>query len=159
MHHISISFTVQSTNAQKLINLEVHGRRAEVVEASNDDKDALSLAFQGAEGIYATTLYNVDMKKKFDPDNIEELESGRAIIAAAQSNSKALKHFLFQTMMRFKTHPPDLGLPIPIHYKTKYELEEEIRNAEPKLPWTFLRQPACKYRELFLLFLCSDDDV
>ena len=79
-----------------MINLEVDGRRAEVVEASNNDKDALSLAFQGAEGIYATTLYNVDMKKKFDPDNIEELESGMAIISAAQSNSKTLKHFLFR---------------------------------------------------------------
>ena len=99
------------------------------------------------------------MKKKFDPDNIEELESGRAIIAAAQSNSKTLKHFLFQTMMRFKTHPPDLDLPIPIHYKTKYELEEEIKNTEPALPWTFLRQPACKYRELSSLFLYSDYDV
>lgn len=142
-------YPVESTNAKKLIELEIDGRKAEVVEASNDDKEALTVAFDGAEGIYATTLYNVDMKKKFDPDNKEELECGRAMIEAAKTTSSTLKYFLFQTMHRFKTHPTDIGLPIPVHYMTKYALEEEIKNTE--LPWIFLRQAGYMRQVRFLL--------
>ena len=140
---------VESANAKKLIELEVNGRKAEVVKASNDDQEALTKAFNGAEGIYATSLYNVDMKKKFDPENKEELECGRAMIEAAKSTSTTLKYFLFQTMHRFKTHPTDLGLPVPVHYMTKYALEEEIKNTE--LPWIFLRQAGYMRQVRFLL--------
>lgn len=144
---------LKSSNAQRLIDLEVEGRKCQVVEADNFDVDALTNAFEGARGIYATTVYNVDRKKKFDPDNLEELESARAMVQAAKNanpeGSSVLKNFLWQTMMRYKTHPPDLGLPIPAHYKTKWDMEKEIQ--ESGLPWIFLRQPAYMRQFRFLL--------
>ena len=129
---------LQSKLAQRLAKLEVEGRRCELVQAATEDESALRQAFDGAHGIYGTTVYNI-YAKKYRAENPEELAQGRALIAAAAA-CKSLQHFVWQTMTRFDYPPEDLGLESPIHFRTKWQLEEEIKAAG--LPWTFLRQPA-----------------
>jgi hypothetical protein len=43
-------------------------------------------------------------------------------------------------MGRLEIPPEEIGLESPIHFRTKWQFEEVIRDAG--LPWTFLRQPA-----------------
>lgn len=124
--------------ADRLRQLEVEGRRCEVVRAANDDEVALRQAFAGAAGIYATTIYDIHARR-YVADNPQEMAQGRALIAAAR-DCPTLEHFVFQTMTRFDTHPEDIGLESPIHFRTKWQLEELVKEAE--LPWTLLRQPA-----------------
>lgn len=124
--------------SRRLAQLEVDGRRCELVQAANEDEPALRKAFDGATGIYGTTVYNI-YAKKYRHENPEELAQGRALIAAAAA-CETLKHFVWQTMTRFDRPPEDLGLESPIHFRTKWQLETEVLNAG--LPWTFLRQPA-----------------
>ena len=67
------------------------------------------------------------------------MAQGLALIEAAKSCS-TLEHFVFQTMTKFERSPEDLGLESPIHFRTKWQLEELV--IEAGLPWTLLRQPA-----------------
>lgn len=127
-----------SPAGQRLQALEVGGRRCQVVQAATEDEAALSRAFAGAAGIYGTTIYNIHAKQ-YRADNPEEMAQGRALVAAARACS-TLEHFLFQTMTRFDRPPERLGLEAPIHFRTKWLLEEQVKAAG--LPWTFLRQPA-----------------
>ncbi|MCL4720414.1 MAG: NmrA family NAD(P)-binding protein [Gammaproteobacteria bacterium] len=124
--------------ADRLRQLNVGGRRCEVVQAATDDEPALRRAFSGASGIYGTTVYDI-YARQYRADNPAEMAQGRALIAAARA-CDGLQHFVFQTMTRFETHPEDRGLPSPIHFRTKWQLEEMIKEAG--LPWTWLRQPA-----------------
>jgi len=128
----------ESALAERLQQLDVDGRRCELAKASTEDEAALREAFDGAEGIYGTTVYNI-YAKKYRHENPQELAQGRAVIAAARSCS-TLKHFIWQTMTRFDAQPESLGLESPIHFRTKWQLEDEVKAAG--LPWTFLRQPA-----------------
>ena len=128
----------ESALAERLRQLDFDGNRCEVVKASTDDRAALQAAVDGAQGIYGTTVYNI-YAKRYRHDNPEELAQGHALIAAAKACS-TLEHFVWQTMTRFETPPEDLGLESPIHFRTKWQLEESIKDAG--LPWTFLRQPA-----------------
>lgn len=122
-----------SDKAQKLRQVG-----CEVVGAATEDVDALRAAFDGAYGIYGTTIYNVHAKK-YIHDNPQEVAQGIALIEAAKS-CNTLEHFVFQTMTKFERHPEDLGLESPIHFRTKWQLEEMV--IEANLPWTLLRQPA-----------------
>lgn len=124
--------------AERLRQLNVDGRRCEVVQAATDDEPALRRAFSGASGIYGTTVYDI-YARQYRADNPAEMAQGRALIAAARA-CQSLQHFVFQTMTRFETHPEDRGLPSPIHFRTKWQLEQMIQDAG--LPWTWLRQPA-----------------
>lgn len=128
----------ESPQARRLRELDFDGRRCEIVQASTDDAAALREAFDGAYGIYGTTVYNIHARR-YRPANPEEMAQGRALLAAARSCS-ALEHFVWQTMTRFELRPEDIGLEPPIHFRTKWVLEDAIREAG--LPWTFLRQPA-----------------
>ena len=110
----------------------------EVAAARTEDPEALKAAFNGAEGIYGTTIYNIHGRKNVH-ENLAELAQGRALIEAA-SACETLEHFVFQTMTRFEQPPPSLELPEPIHFRTKWALEQEVIDAG--LPWTLLRQPA-----------------
>lgn len=127
-----------SALAVRLRQLEVEGRRCEVVRAATEDEGALRAAFAGAEGIYGTTVYNIHARK-YRADNPEEMAQGRALVAAA-SACGTLRHFVWQTMTRFERPPGDLGLESPIHFRTKWQFEKVIEDAG--LPWTWLRQPA-----------------
>ena len=127
-----------SAQAKRLGSLNFDGNRCEIVQASTEDQAALSAAFDGADGIYGTTIYNIHAKK-YRADNPEEMAQGLALIAAAKA-CKSLKHFVFQTMTRFETTPEDRGLESPIHFRTKWSLEELAQNEG--LPWILLRQPA-----------------
>lgn len=133
--------TVRRTDsalAERLQQLDVDGRRCELAKASTEDEAALRQAFDGAAGIYGTTVYNI-YAKKYRHENPAELAQGRALIAAARSCS-TLQHFVWQTMTRFDAQPESLGLESPIHFRTKWQLEDEVKAAG--LPWIFLRQPA-----------------
>lgn len=137
----NVRATVRRTNselAERLQALEVDGRRCELVVAANEDEAALRRAFEGAEGIYATSIYNI-YAKQYRYENPEEQAQCKAIIGAAKSCT-TLKHFLWQTMTRFDNHPEDLGFESPIHFRTKWQYEDVIKEAG--LPWIFLRQPA-----------------
>ncbi len=127
-----------SALANRLRLLDIDGNRCEVVKADNDDEAALTEAFQGASGIYGTSVYNIHAKK-YRPANPQELAQGHAVVNAAKACS-GLEHFVWQTMTRFVIPPEQLGLESPIHFRTKWWFEDIIRDAE--LPWTFLRQPA-----------------
>lgn len=127
-----------SAKARRLSELEVDGQRCEVVQAANEDEAALRKAFEGAEGIYGTSIYNI-YAKKYRHENPEEMAQGVALIAAAKSCT-TLKYFVFQTMTRFETHPEDIGLESPIHFRTKWQLEEMAQ--QEGLPCILLRQPA-----------------
>ncbi len=124
--------------ADRLRAIDHEGRRCEVVEAATNDEQALRRAFAGASGIYGTTVYDIHARH-YQPDNPAEMAQGRALIGAAAA-CDGLRHFVFQTMTRFETHPEDRGLPSPIHFRTKWQLEELVQSAG--LPWTWLRQPA-----------------
>ena len=124
--------------ATKLQALDVDGHRCTVVQAANEDEAALREAFTGAHGIYGTTIYNIHATKYRD-ENPEEMAQGRAVIAAAQA-TESLEHFVWQTMTRFERTPEEGGLTSPIHFRTKWKLEEMVQ--ECGLPWTLLRQPA-----------------
>jgi len=124
--------------ANRLRSLDVDGNRCAVVGAATDDSEALRRAFDGAQGIYGTTVYNIHARR-YRPANPEELAQGRALIAAA-TDCATLEHFVWQTMTRFEIPPEELGLEAPIHFRTKWLLEEAVKDAG--LPWTFLRQPA-----------------
>jgi uncharacterized protein YbjT (DUF2867 family) len=124
--------------ADRLRALGSGDNRVEIVRASNEDEAALRLAFEGAEGIYGTTIYNIHAKK-YRADNPEEVAQGHAVIAAAAS-CQTLRHFVWQTMTKFERVPEQEGLESPIHFRTKWQLEELVQ--ERSLPWTLLRQPA-----------------
>ena len=128
----------ESALAERLRQLDFDGNRCEIVQASTEDSAALQAAVDGAQGIYGTTVYNI-YAKRYRHDNPEELAQGHALIAAAKACS-TLEHFVWQTMTRFETPPEEPGLESPIHFRTKWQLEETIKDAG--LPWTFLRQPA-----------------
>jgi uncharacterized protein YbjT (DUF2867 family) len=137
----NVRATVRRTDsvaAQRLKGLEIGGRRCEIALAANEDEGALRAAFDGADGIYASTIYNI-YAKKYRHDNPEEMAQGRALIAAAKACT-TLRHFVWQTMTRFDREPESLGLETPIHFRTKWQLEGLIKQAD--LPWTMLRQPA-----------------
>lgn len=123
---------------ERLRSLSVDGRRCEVALAATEDEAALRQAFDGAYGIYGTSIYNIHAKQ-YRPENPEEMAQGLALIGAAKS-CKSLEHFVFQTMARFETVPEDIGLESPIHFRTKWRLERRIH--DEGLPWTLLRQPA-----------------
>lgn len=110
----------------------------EVVGASTEDAGALRRAFDGAQGIYGTTIYDIHARR-YQHDNPREMAQGRALLEAA-SDCRGLEHFVFQTMTRFERPPEELGLDSPIHFRTKWLLEEMV--GEAGLPWTLLRQPA-----------------
>lgn len=129
---------LESSRVDRLRQLDFEGNRCEVVKAATENEAELSQAFDGAQGIYGTTIYNI-YAKKYRHENPEELAQGHALIAAAKACS-TLEHFVWQTMTRFDRPPEELGIEAPIHFRTKWELEEEIKQAG--LPWTFLRQPA-----------------
>jgi len=128
----------ESELSQALKAMTVDGHSCEVVKAANEDQQALEAAFEGAQGIYGTTIYNI-YAKKYIAENPEEVAQGKALIAAAK-NSSTLEHFVFQTMTRFETHPEDIGRESPIHFRTKWMLEDMVQ--QEGLPWTLLRQPA-----------------
>ncbi|MDJ0928534.1 MAG: NmrA family NAD(P)-binding protein [Gammaproteobacteria bacterium] len=134
------AFTVRATarrpDSDKADELRRMG--CEVIGAATEDADALSAAFEGAEGIYGTTIYNIHAKK-YVHENPQEMAQGLALIDAAKSCG-SLKHFIWQTMTKFDRHPEDIGLDSPIHFRTKWQLEEMV--IEASLPWTLLRQPA-----------------
>jgi len=123
---------------ERLQNLEIDGNRCEVVQAANNDQPALEKAFEGAQAIYGTSIYNI-YASQYRPTNPQEVEQCKAVIGAAQTCS-TLEHFVWQTMTRFDFEPVDLGLQAPIHFRTKWFFEDVIKAAQ--LPWTFLRQPA-----------------
>lgn len=127
-----------SPAARRLRELTVDGRRCEVVQAATDDEAALRRAFQGATGIYGTTIYDI-YARHYDPANPKEMAQGIALLNAAKACG-TLEHFVFQTMTRFDTPPETLGLESPIHFRTKWQLERMAQDAG--LPWTLLRQPA-----------------
>jgi len=129
---------LESSRVERLRKLDVGGNRCEIVKAATEDEAAMREAFGGAQGIYGTTIYNI-YAKKYRHENPEELAQGHALIAAAKA-CPTLEHFVWQTMTRFDRLPEDLGLEAPIHFRTKWELEDDIKRAD--LPWTFLRQPA-----------------
>ena len=129
---------LDSEQANRLRALDFDGQRCEVVQASTEDEAALSNAFEGAEAIYGTTIYNIHAKK-YVAENPQEMAQGLSLIAAAKACS-TLKHFVFQTMTRFEQHPEDIDKESPIHFRTKWALEELVKEAN--LPWTFFRQPA-----------------
>ena len=128
----------ESALAERLRQLDFDGNRCEIVQASTEDSAALQAAVDGAQEIYGTTVYNI-YAKRYRHDNPEELAQRHALIAAAKACS-TLEHFVWQTMTRFETPPEEPGLESPIHFRTKWQLEETIKDAG--LPWTFLRQPA-----------------
>ncbi len=137
----NVRATVRRTSSEqagRLRDLEIDGQQCEIRQASTEDEVALRDAFEGADGIYGTTIYNIHAKK-YRPDNPEEMAQGLALIAAAKS-CEELKHFVFQTMARFERTPEDQGLESPIHFRTKWQLEDMAKSAS--LPWTMLRQPA-----------------
>lgn len=129
---------LDSARAERLRKLDFDGERCELVVAATEDEAALRAAFNGAHGIYGTTVYNI-YAKKYRAENPEEMAQGLALIAAAK-DCATLEHFVWQTMTRFDRPPEELGLEAPIHFRTKWELEERVKDAG--LPWTFLRQPA-----------------
>jgi len=129
---------LSSPAVARLRELSVEGRTCEIVEAATEDEAALSRAFAGANAIYGTSIYDIHAKH-YDPANPRELAQGRALLAAARGCG-TLTHFVWQTMTRFETTPEDIGQESPIHFRTKWQLEEMIRDAG--LPWTMLRQPA-----------------
>lgn len=122
----------------RLQALDIEGNRCEVVQAASNDRAALVEAFAGAQGIYGTSIYNI-YASRYRPANPEEIAQCRAVIEAAQMSAE-LEHFIWQTMTRFEIDPKELGIDPPIHFRTKWQFEEVIREAG--LPWTFLRQPA-----------------
>ncbi|MCK6371356.1 MAG: NmrA family NAD(P)-binding protein, partial [Gammaproteobacteria bacterium] len=124
--------------AERLRELKAGGGRCEVVQAATEDEPALRAAFRGAIGIYGTTIYNIHARR-YRADNPEEMAQGRSLLAAARA-TPTLRHFVFQTMMRFCTPSAEIGLEAPIHFRTKWQLEEELKAAD--LPWTLVRQPA-----------------
>ncbi|MGI9344321.1 MAG: NmrA family NAD(P)-binding protein [Gammaproteobacteria bacterium] len=139
--HFRVRATVRrldSERAERLRLLEFDGERCELVVADTENEAALRAAFDGAYGIYGTTVYNI-YAKKYRADNPEEMAQGLALIAAAKTCA-TLEHFVWQTMTRFDRPPEELGLEAPIHFRTKWQLEEQVKEAG--LPWTFLRQPA-----------------
>jgi uncharacterized protein YbjT (DUF2867 family) len=123
---------------RRLQALRVGAEACEIVVAANEDESALRAAFRGATGIYGTTLYNIHARR-YQDDNPEEMAQGRALIAAAAA-TPTLGQFVFQTMVQFRTPSEQLGLDSPIHFRTKWQLEQMIEAAG--LPWTLLRQPA-----------------
>ena len=127
-----------SALSQKLRDLDFDGNRCDVVEAATNDQAALEKAFEGASAIYGTSVYNIHAKQ-YRPANPEEREQCRAVVNAAK-NTAGLEHFVWQTMTRFELPPKELGLEAPIHFRTKWQFEDVIK--ESGLPWTFLRQPA-----------------
>ena len=129
---------LEGSRFERLEKLEFDGNRCEIVKAATTDKDALMSAFNGATGIYGTSIYNI-YAKQYRAANPEEMEQCRILIEAAQSCS-TLKHFVWQTMTRFDLPPETLGLEAPIHFRTKWHFENIIKASN--LPWTFLRQPA-----------------
>lgn len=130
--------SLASPMVRRLQELVANGSRCEVVQAANHDEAALSRAFAGAHGIYGTSIYNVHARH-YRPANPEERAQCHAVIGAARACA-TLKHFIWQTMARFELPPGDLGLEAPIHFRTKWQFEEIIKDAG--LPWTFLCQPA-----------------
>jgi uncharacterized protein YbjT (DUF2867 family) len=124
--------------AERLRKLDFDGNCCEVVKAATDDESALHAVFSGAQGIYATSIYNIHARQ-YRPANPEERAQCHAVINAARS-CNTLNHFVWQTMTRFEIPPEELGLEAPIHFRTKWQFEDIIKEAG--LPWTFLRQPA-----------------
>jgi len=124
--------------AVRLRELDFDGRRCEVVGARTDCQSELEAAFAGADGIYGTSVYNIHAKR-YRPANPEERVQCDAVVGAARA-CPTLRHFVWQTMTRFELPPAELGLEAPIHFRTKWQYEDVIR--ETNLPWTFLRQPA-----------------
>ena len=129
---------VEGKRIDRLRSIDFEGRRCEIVKAATNDKEALISAFEGAQGIYGTSIYNI-YAKQYRAANPEEMEQGRLLLAAAETCS-TLKHFVWQTMTRFDLPPEDIGLEAPIHFRTKWFYEDKIKASN--LPWTFLRQPA-----------------
>ncbi|MEZ5566661.1 MAG: NmrA family NAD(P)-binding protein [Gammaproteobacteria bacterium] len=125
-----------SALSERLRRLEFDGRHCEIVQAATDDETALRSAFAGAQGIYGTSIYNI-YAKRYRPANPEERTQCHALINAAKSCT-TLEHFVWQTMTRFEIPPETLGLETPIHFRTKWQFEDVIKQAG--LPWTFLRQ-------------------
>jgi len=139
--HFDVRATVrrpESSLAARLRELDFDGRRCEVVKARTDNQAELEAAFDGAAGIYGTSVYNIHAKR-YRPANPEERAQCDAVVGAARACA-TLEHFIWQTMTRFELPPAELGLEAPIHFRTKWQYEEVIRAAD--LPWTFLRQPA-----------------
>ncbi len=128
----------ESALAERLRRLDFDGNRCRVVQAATDDESALREAFAGASGIYATSVYNIHARR-YRPANPEERAQCHAVINAAAA-TQGLEHFVWQTMTRFELPPEELGLEAPIHFRTKWQFEEVIK--DKGLPWTFLRQPA-----------------
>jgi uncharacterized protein YbjT (DUF2867 family) len=128
----------QSALAERLRRLDYDGNRCTLVQASSDDEQALFNAFEGADGIYGTSVYNIHARR-YRPANPEERAQCHAVINAA-ARTDGLKHFVWQTMTRFELPPEELGIDAPIHFRTKWQFEEVIK--DKGLPWTFLRQPA-----------------
>ena len=124
--------------AAKLKALDFDGNRCEVVKASTDNEEELVAAFEGAQGIYGTSVYNI-YAKRYRPANPQERAQCHAVINAAK-RTEGLEHFVWQTMTRFELPPEELGIEAPIHFRTKWDFEDDI--VEAGLPWTFLRQPA-----------------
>jgi len=129
---------LEGTRIERLKALDFDGRQCEIVQAATNDLQALKAAFEGADGIYGTSIYNI-YAKQYRAANPEEMEQCRILMTAAEECS-TLKHFVWQTMTRFDLPPENIGLEAPIHFRTKWFYEEHIKNSE--LPWTFLRQPA-----------------
>ncbi len=127
-----------SERAARLQALEYEGRRCELAQAATEDEAALTKAFEGAHGIYGTTIYNI-YAKRYRHENPEEMAQGVALINAARA-TPSLRHFLFQTMTRFDAEPESIGEESPIHFRTKWQLEQMAIDAG--LPCTLLRQPA-----------------
>ncbi len=127
-----------SNKVQRLQKLKVNGETCEIVQAATSDKAALIKAFEGARGIYGTSVYNIHAKV-YRSANPEEMAQCHALIEAAKT-CDTLDTFVWQTMTRFDVAPKDLGLEAPIHFRTKWLYEDIIKDAG--LPWIFLRQPA-----------------
>ena len=124
---------------ERLQALDFDGRRVEIAKAATNDRAALVDAFDGAQGIYGTSVYNIHARQ-YRPANPEEVEQCRAVIGAAE-RTPTLEHFLWQSMTRLDFPARLFGLESPIHFRTKWHFEDFIRT-ETDLPWTILRQPA-----------------
>lgn len=128
----------EGERVQRLKTINFGGETCEIVKAATSDKQALNNAFEGAQGIYGTSIYNIHARKYYAA-NPEEMAQCHALISAAKE-CKSLEHIVWQTMTRFDIDPRELGLEAPIHFRTKWFYEDVIRDAN--LPWTFVRQPA-----------------
>lgn len=130
---------LEGERIERLQALDFGGRKVELAKAATDDRDALVEAFDGAQGVYGTSIYNI-YARQYRPANPEENAQCRAVIEAAERTS-SLEHFLWQSMSRLEFPASRFGLEAPIHFRTKWFFEDVIRK-ETDLPWSILRQPA-----------------